>query len=183
LKIEYKKPEEAESDQALYKAANIDDLTNILNRGAFMAKAQKELELSKRNKSNLSMALCDADHFKLKNDAYGHLAGDHILKELAAIITAHLRKNDILGRYGGEEFIILLREISENEALAWGERIRLAISRHPFEVQGQPIPTTMSIGICCSSIKQTDSLSAIIKIADDALYTAKRNGRNQVVLV
>ena len=181
LKIDYKKPEEADSDQALYRAANIDALTGILNRGAFITKAQEEMILSANTKTTLSVILCDVDHFKVKNDTYGHLAGDHILRELGGLLTAQMRKYDLLARYGGEEFIMLLPETKAKEALDWAERVRATVAEHRFEFNGLSIPTTISIGICCRT-NNTDSLTATIQAADEALYSAKKSGRNRVEL-
>ncbi|MDX8127921.1 GGDEF domain-containing protein [Methylomonas sp. OY6] len=180
LKIDYKRANEAKSEQALYAAANLDAMTNILNRNAFMLRAQQELSFCKRNETRLTVMMCDADHFKRTNDNFGHLAGDQVLKELAKILNAEMRQEDFLARYGGEEFIMLLRDISSDAATTLAERIRLTVMRHAFQYQNQPIPTTLSIGVCSCRIMADTSLEAIIQAADDALYRAKKNGRNRV---
>ncbi|NJA04508.1 GGDEF domain-containing protein [Methylococcaceae bacterium WWC4] len=180
LKIDYKRFIEARSEEELYQAANIDALTGILNRNAFMMRAQQELAFCKRADARMTIVMCDADHFKQKNDTYGHLAGDQILRELANILGAEMREEDLVARYGGEEFIMLLRESSVAASVAWAERIRLTVMNHSFRFQNRYIPTTISIGICSRPIDPFLTLEAIIQAADDALYLAKKNGRNRV---
>jgi diguanylate cyclase (GGDEF)-like protein len=180
MRIDYKCYNEAESEQALYRAAYTDALTGIFNRGAFMQRAQEEFSFCKRNNVLMSIVMSDVDHFKDINDSYGHPAGDQVLMELSAILAEQMRKEDLLARYGGEEFIMLLRESSADAAAGWAERIRQIVMQYPFAYKGQPIPTTISIGICTRRISTLDSLQAIIRIADDALYLAKRNGRNRL---
>lgn len=180
LKIDYKRFSEAKSEQALYAAANLDSMTNILNRNAFMLRAQQELAFCKRNETRLTVMMCDADHFKRTNDSFGHLAGDQVLKDLAKILNAEMRQEDFLARYGGEEFIMLLREISSDAATTLAERIRHTVLGHMFQYQNRHIPTTISIGVCSCRVITDTSLEAIIQAADDALYRAKKNGRNRV---
>lgn len=180
MRIDYKCYSEAESEQALYRAAYTDALTGILNRGAFMQRALEEFSFCKRNNAFLSIVMCDVDHFKRKNDSFGHPAGDQILKDLSAILAEQMRKEDLLARYGGEEFIMLLRETPADSAAGWAERIRQIIMKYPFAYQGQSIPTTISIGICTRRVSAIDSLATIIRVADDALYFAKQKGRNRL---
>lgn len=180
MRVDYKSPGEAEADQALYQAANTDSLTTIMNRGAFMLRAEEEISYCQRHCGRLSILICDVDHFKQKNDRFGHAAGDQILKELAAILRQEMRKEDLLARYGGEEFIMLLREPPETVAFSWAERVKNKVMDHPFHFQGQSIPTTISIGLSSRSAEAIESLQAVILAADSALYLAKRNGRNRV---
>ncbi|MDD2760044.1 MAG: GGDEF domain-containing protein [Methylomonas sp.] len=180
MRIDYKCPTEAQSEQALYQAAYTDALTGILNRGAFMQRAFEEFSLCLRNSHNLTIVMCDVDFFKNINDNHGHLAGDAILKELANILNREMRCTDLLARYGGEEFIMLLRETTETDAVAWAERIRQTVMQHQFTYQGQSIPTTISMGVCTRRVTSSDSLPIVIKLADDALYAAKQNGRNRL---
>lgn len=180
LKIDYKLPSEAVSEQALYEAANIDSMTKVLNRNAFISRAQQEFSYCKRNHSRLTVMMCDADHFKLTNDNYGHLAGDQVLRDLAKILQAEMRHEDLLARYGGEEFIMLLREISAEAAVALAERIRMTVLKHTFRYQNLTIPSTLSIGLCTRRVDVPMTLDDIIRTADDALYRAKKNGRNRV---
>lgn len=180
MRIDYKCCNEAASVQALYQAAYTDELTGILNRGAFMLRAQEEFSFCKRNNALMSIVMCDVDHFKLINDNYGHPAGDHILKELSAILAAQMRREDLLGRYGGEEFIMLLRETPEDAAEGWADRVRQTVMQYPFIYQGLAIPTTISIGLCTRRVTALDALPTIIRVADNALYRAKQNGRNRL---
>lgn len=180
LKIDYKRCCEAKSEQALYQAANIDAMTNILNRHAFMLRAQQALSFCKHHNTPLTVMMCDADHFKLTNDNFGHLAGDQVLRDLARILNAKMRQEDLLARYGGEEFIILLRAIPADAAVALAERIRSTVMRHVFRYHTLRIPTTLSIGLCSCRVGSSPSLEALIQAADDALYRAKKNGRNRV---
>ena len=124
--------------------------------------------------------MCDADHFKLTNDNFGHLAGDQVLKDLAKILDAEMRQEDLLARYGGEEFIMLLRDTPADAASALAERIRATVMQHAFQYQNLIIPTTISLGLCSRQVDASSSLDLIIQAADDALYRAKKNGRNRV---
>ena len=180
MKIEYKKASEVESEIELYEAANIDALTNIPNRRAFMTRAQEEFSFCKRNNCYLTIIMCDIDHFKRINDNFGHPAGDQVLKELAHFLHTQMREEDMLARYGGEEFIMLLRDTAANAANRWAERVRGKVEQINFSVQNMIIPATLSIGVCSRNGKQITSLNAIIKEADDALYQAKNKGRNRV---
>ncbi len=180
MRIDYKCCNEAASEQALYQAAYTDALTGILNRGAFMLRAHEEFSFCKRNNALLSIVICDVDHFKRKNDNYGHAAGDQILKELSTILSAEMRREDLLARYGGEEFIMLLRETPAEAAEGWADRIRQTVMHYPFAYQRQAIPTTISIGLCTHRVSTIDSLPTMIRVADNALYRAKQSGRNRL---
>ena len=180
MRIDYKKPGEAQSEQALYQAANTDVLTQIPNRRAFVIRGQEELSFCKRNRSSLTVIMCDVDHFKKINDTFGHPAGDQVLKDLAEMLNKEMRTEDTLARYGGEEFIMLLRGSTENQALVLAERIREKVARKAFIYQHQKIPATLSIGICSRKCALINSLESMIQAADRALYQAKKNGRNQI---
>lgn len=179
MKIDYKIGKEAQSEMELLQAATTDSLTAVMNRHAFMARANQEFSFCKRNGGALAVLMCDVDHFKQKNDSFGHPAGDLILRELGQILIGAIRQEDMLARYGGEEFIMLLREASEQDAWACAEKIREAVMRHPFTFQDTIMPTTISIGVCCRGAVTEESLEDLIQAADDALYRAKRNGRNR----
>ncbi len=178
MKIEFKKASEVHTEKAIYSAAYTDDLTHLLNRRSFIKRAQEAFSLCKRNNGNMAIIMCDVDHFKQINDTYGHPAGDHILKELAKLL--HLRKDDIVARYGGEEFIILMRNTTKESARLQAERIRKTVEQFNFMVQEQKIFITISIGICHQRGKDHYALDAVIKKADDALYLAKKKGRNRI---
>ncbi len=182
MKVEYKKASEVQSEKALYVAANTDALTKVLNRHAFMTRAEDEVAISQQFNTKIAVIMCDVDHFKKTNDTYGHPAGDHVLVELAEILNSEMRKDDLLARYGGEEFIILLRNTDTDAVSKWAERIREKVESFEFIFDKEVIPTTLSIGICNKNGGDIPSLNTLIKEADDNLYKAKNNGRNQVVI-
>jgi diguanylate cyclase (GGDEF)-like protein len=124
--------------------------------------------------------MTDLDHFKAKNDNYGHQAGDAILAEAAKRMKASLRQQDIIGRYGGEEFIIFLSGASRAEALEVGERIRKRVDQSPVNVKGQQLVQTVSVGIACFP-DDGQTTESLIHRADSCLYVAKKGGRNMVV--
>ena len=180
MKIEYKKASEVKIENALYNAANTDNLTKILNRHAFMSRAEEEVLSCIQNNERLAIIMCDVDHFKRINDNFGHPAGDRILMDLAEVLQSQMRKNDMLARYGGEEFIMLLRNEETDSIAKLAERIRQKVEQYDFSFEDTQIPTTLSIGVCNRTGIEIHSLSALIKEADNALYQAKNNGRNSV---
>ena len=121
----------------------------------------------------------DLDHFKAVNDTYGHLAGDRVLKETAQRVKKAIRPYDLLGRYGGEEFVILMTEIDKANVAAATERIRLDVCKAPVVFEGKEIPITASFGIAYAA--PVNDMTTAIKCADEALYQAKDGGRNRVV--
>ncbi len=180
MKVDFKKSEEADREASLYAAANTDSLTQLANRRAFLASAEQELSLCKRKNDSIAIVMADVDHFKQKNDTYGHPAGDYVLKEIARILMENVRQSDIAARYGGEEFIVLLRGTVPELACAWAERLRNAVEHYRFNYNDSFIPTTVSMGVCSMQGRNVDDLHLLIKMADDALYEAKKNGRNRV---
>lgn len=170
--------------------ANHDPLTGALNRRSFM----ERLGSSMQKVFNLQQCCCivmlDIDYFKNFNDTYGHVAGDAALKHVVAVIGHVLRGDDMLGRYGGEEFIFLLPRTDTIHGMKIAERVRKAIENNPVQVESQAIPITASLGlvsICQPESEPDDGIENFIterlKLADMALYQAKKQGRNRVVLV
>jgi diguanylate cyclase (GGDEF)-like protein len=159
--------------------ATTDSLTGISNRRHWEQIAELFFVKSKRYNSRLSLLMCDVDHFKKINDTYGHHIGDIVLIEISSLLTILLRSSDLIGRYGGEEFIILLPETDINHAIKAADKIRIIIEK--FFQTNRDYPTcTISIGV--SSIEPNDrSLEECILKADKALYYAKRNGRNRAI--
>ncbi|MCB0272679.1 MAG: diguanylate cyclase [Bdellovibrionales bacterium] len=163
----------------LYRLATIDGLTQILNKNFFQAKLVEEFSRAKRYGRELSFILMDLDHFHKLNNTYGHLAGDFILRNVASLISRNLRKEDFFGRYGGEEFAILLPEIKIDNAMLLAEKLRSIVEHANFTYEGDRISVTTSIGV--STV--TESIAnetELVKKADDALYDAKAKGRNKV---
>ena len=153
-------------------------LTGAFNRRHIEEVVKREFERADRYGRPLTVAMLDADHFKRVNDSYGHQVGDDVLRELADRCRRTLRSNDVLGRYGGEEFVIVFPETGLDEARVVAERLRGAIAERPVSTGDLSLPVTVSIGLATSSRGQTpDSLLAR---ADAALYAAKRGGRNLV---
>ena len=156
-----------------------DSLTLVSTRRYFLERLVEELRRSMRHKTNLSFLMLDLDHFKEKNDKFGHLVGDVVLKEVAVILKGTLREIDIIGRYGGEEFAIALTGIGRDGALQVAERIRRNIEDAVFKAYDEVVSTTVSIGLSVFPDDAAD-INNIIESADQALYKAKESGRNKV---
>jgi len=156
-----------------------DTLTGIYNRRYFYELAQKEFSRSKRYQSPVSIIMIDIDHFKNVNDQYGHLAGDQVLIQFVQRIQEELRTPDILARFGGEEFIILLPETNLGEATQVAERLREVTAQYPFLLVTAQVYITISLGVSCFRFT-TISLDHLIDESDKALYEAKQFGRNRV---
>ena len=161
--------------------ATYDSLTGLLNRPAILTRLQHRLEKLHREEAPFSLLLCDVDHFKKVNDLYGHDAGDSVLQEVAARFRGAVRARDYVGRYGGEEFLLLLQDCGPATLPSRAEQIRCSICTKPIEVQAGFLETSVSIG-AASVTREHMSLRAteIIKRADEALYVAKAEGRNCV---
>jgi len=168
-------------EQRLLEMNMKDALTGINNRRCLEIRLREEIERHKRYAHPLSLIIFDIDCFKQINDTYGHQCGDYILTEVAATISKTIRSEDILARFGGDEFCCLLPETSSGAALVLAERFRKKIARRIFRSQNDKIKTTISLGVAALSEGDTKS-AALLKKADDALYEAKNNGRNQVAL-
>ncbi len=175
---------QAELNQAredLAFQADHDVLTGLMNRRAVMRSLEKEISRAQRTQEALCIALCDIDHFKEVNDTYGHLAGDLVLQEVAEHMIATLRPYDHIGRYGGEEFLIVLNARSD-QVLNTFERLRRATAEKQFVIEQTTLSITMSFGITVL-LPNADNRDAksLIACADRALYKAKNAGRNRVV--
>ncbi|MFA5912463.1 MAG: GGDEF domain-containing protein [Burkholderiales bacterium] len=164
----------------LARLAMIDPLTAILNRRAFMLEYERELSRCTREKVGLALAIFDIDHFKDVNDNYGHLVGDQVLRRIADTLRASLRGHDVLGRYGGEEFALLMPGADTAAAMTGTERVRLAVGERPIRVGEVSIPVTISAGVAAFGVNGSD-WESLLRSADAALYEAKRGGRNRVV--
>jgi diguanylate cyclase (GGDEF)-like protein len=163
----------------MYNMATLDGLTRIYNKKFVMDKLKYEIDRAMRYQRPLSLIMIDIDHFKKINDTYGHVAGDFVLKETSALYMQYLRKADILGRYGGEEFIIILPECHIQQAIQTAEKIRSKIAESVFRYETTDIKVTVSLGISANAHDAADP-NFLIKTADRALYIAKMNGRNQI---
>jgi diguanylate cyclase (GGDEF)-like protein len=160
-----------------YKATH-DSLTSLLNRGSILELLAGELKRRQRNKRPIGIVLGDVDHFKLVNDTYGHILGDEVLREIARRLLGSVRSYDLVGRYGGEEFIVVLNNCTVEKAVDRAEEIRKAIGSSPIRTTHGPIPITMSLGVSTSLHSDTRPLEEVLCEVDDALYAAKSAGRN-----
>ena len=180
LKLEFKDQSELEREDALFKAATTDALTRVPNRRSFMDGAKVSWSAAKRANRWIHAILLDVDFFKKVNDTWGHPAGDFVLKEVAGILDRVRREEDLIARWGGEEFVFLLAGIESKQAIAFAERARKAIESHRITWEDKLIPVTVSLGLASVQGASAESLDVLIAEADARLYQAKRNGRNQV---
>lgn len=168
----------------LYRAATQsalrDPLTGTGNRVAMDQTLQREIEMARRHMQPLSLLMLDIDHFKRVNDSHGHSAGDEVLKAVAASIKSQLRNVDMVFRFGGEEFLILLSNTPREAAAMVGERLRFAAQAQEYLADGQVIDLTVSLG--CSTLLPGESAESLLRRADSALYVAKREGRNRLAM-
>ena len=164
----------------LKELAMKDSLTGLYNHAVLIELLEKELSKQKRNKGHISFIMLDIDYFKRINDTYGHMSGDMILKELSNILMSSLRKGDIVGRYGGEEFGIVLVGTNKHDAFHLCERIRKKIEDYNFFFDDRVIKITVSMGIFSNDYNSSITGNEIIQKADEQLYKVKTGGRNQV---
>lgn len=174
--------QEERAMKQVFEAALRDALTGALNRGALEERLEAELGHANRHSHDLSVVIFDLDHFKRVNDTFGHLGGDAVLRSAAELVRSVLRADDVLGRYGGEEFLIVARGTDLQHAATMAERLRETLVRSPVAFEGQEIHVTASGGVaslaCCGDRRDRTTLLAI---ADGRLYRAKEAGRNRIV--
>jgi len=169
----------AASGKKLQTLTRMDDQTNMFNRRYLQNRLDQEFELFLRdNNNNRILLMIDIDHFKQINDTYGHLAGDYVLNRVAQIINDRVRKSDTCGRYGGEEFLILLHNSATDKAMEFAESLRQSIEMQPINFNNNPIHATVSIGISLINASMQSSQDWIQQ-ADSAMYQSKQQGRNQ----
>jgi len=167
--------------QNLFRAANIDALTQLYNKKYFMDVLSKEFSFTRRDKQALSLMMVDIDHFKKINDTYGHIAGDMVLKSVGQHLLKHVRLENIACRYGGEEFAVILRNVTLELAHTVAERLRVSLAAERIDFKGKPISITVSIGIATYDSTNFETMEDLIQRADEFLYEAKTNGRNRTV--
>ena len=154
-----------------------DGLTGLYNRRHASKRLEDEIARARRNSTGLCVAMCDVDHFKAINDEFGHSAGDHVLQQIANSLTEYVRRNDIVSRWGGEEFLVIFSEIKLTAARIVAERLRGRLASTP-QVEGGPEQISVSIGL--AMLQKGVTADALIEQADQALYRAKARGRNRV---
>jgi two-component system cell cycle response regulator len=167
--------------EELREQATKDFLTRIWNRSSILDILQRELARGGREKRPVGVVLADLDHFKSVNDTYGHFAGDAVLREFARRMLTSIRAYDAIGRYGGEEFLVILPGCDEGATLRQAERMRAALDIEPMVINDEQRLVTCSFGATTWTPGQQVSADALIRVADDALYSAKHQGRNRVV--
>jgi diguanylate cyclase (GGDEF)-like protein len=176
------KKSESELGKALEEVQRLaitDSLTGLYNRRHFFELAEHELQRARRYRRSLSAIMLDIDHFKQVNDTYGHAVGDHVLKEVADSCRQAMRKEEVLGRYGGEEFVIMMPESNLVATCQVAERLRQSIAQKTIDTEVGPVMVTVSLGVITLD-DECSTLETLLAGADQALYWAKRSGRNRV---
>jgi two-component system, cell cycle response regulator len=171
---------EADYHEEIYRLTIMDALTETHNKRSLFQFLEYELARSERHHRPLSVLMFDIDRFKALNDRLGHLAGDSILRELAATIRTHVRKVDLFARYGGEEFVLVLPETTREEALICAEQVRERVATHPFHFEAETHKVTISLGVASTTGDAALTPTTFIAEADANLYRAKHAGRNRV---
>lgn len=163
-----------------HELANYDMLTGIANRRLLQQTLRRDAERATREHAPYAVLMVDIDHFKAVNDTHGHLAGDAVLRHVAHLLQARVRGQDMVGRWGGEEFLVLLPATTLEGARQLAEAVRASVCDAPGHYDGIPLPVTISIGICADILQPGDRPRLLVDAADKALYAAKQDGRNRV---
>jgi len=172
-----------QTQEALREQAMKDGLTGIWNRGSILDILAREIDRAHRTRSDLGLLMIDLDHFKQINDTHGHQCGDAVLRAVTTRIHAQMRSYDSFGRYGGEEFLIVVPGCEPAMLAAQADRLRLAIAEEPIEVDGISLTLTASFGATSFDHAHPCSVDDLVRAADAALYDAKRDGRNCVAVL
>ena len=170
---------EAQYHEEIYRLMTVDGLTELHNKRFFSESLEKEISRAKRYERPFSLVLFDIDHFKKINDTYGHLAGDAVLRQLGALIRGRVRRDDVPARTGGEEFAVILPEVSCEGAVILADKLRRSVEDSTFRFEGTIIPVTISLGVAEWDPNIEDP-AELVKRTDEKLYDAKRSGRNRV---
>ena len=168
--------------ETLQHKASHDSLTGLWNHGEIMGILRQELARAKRREKHLGVIMADLDNFKKVNDGYGHLVGDEVLRAVVQRMQALVRPYDSIGRYGGEEFIMVLPECCRECGYTLAERVRLSVCDEPIATSEGPIPVSISLGVVSAGGDGLSDEKTVLKAADAALYRAKQSGRNRVEL-
>jgi diguanylate cyclase len=182
LSLEEQKLELEQLNYRLSVIASMDSMTQLLNRREFEIQVNTEMKVFREEGFTSSMVITDIDQFKIVNDTYGHPAGDELLKQFSLLLKAVLRDKDLIARWGGEEFVIMIHETNPNDAFKIAERLRKKIENTVFHIEGNNIHVTASFGIAPLISTDEEPLYTSYLKADKALYRAKENGRNKTVI-
>lgn len=178
LQFRYQDEREVEFHALMQTYKTQDPLTDALNRRAFVTELEKEVGFARRHREPLSLLMFDVDHFKQINDTFGHVNGDRVLRAIAARVREVKRKEDVFARFGGEEFVILLRATDAEGAYLLAERVRGAVEQLSLEADGRKVRCTISIGVATLG-EGANHAAALVDLADKRLYRAKAHGRNR----
>ena len=181
LRIKALQEELARANDTLRRMSQTDGLTGVDNRRHIEERLTEMFDHAARLNEPLAVVMCDVDHFKSVNDTLGHQAGDAVLKQLAEVLRETAREIDRVGRYGGEEFVVLLPGSNASDAEAFAERVRRAVAERDFAYPGGTVRRTLSAGVAGWPHPEVRHQEGLVKAADDALYVAKQRGRNRVV--
>ena len=171
---------EAVYHEEIYRMMITDGLTGIANRRKLDEALENEFLRAKRYGRPLSIAILDADHFKKVNDTHGHIVGDFVLKKLATLFQQNIRREELLGRYGGEEFVVVMPEVDSSGAFQLAEKLGKTVESTVFKSGEAELPITISVGV--ATLGAEESVKAFIDTADQALYKSKEDGRNRVTI-
>jgi diguanylate cyclase (GGDEF)-like protein len=180
LKFTFQDEIEEAFQRRMFESASRDGLTGLYNRRFLLARLQSEFAFAARHETPLSLIIFDIDHFKNVNDTFGHLAGDHVLVAVGQLVTPMIRAEDVFGRFGGEEFVIISRSAAPPFPDTVAERVRASVERCDFAHDGKVIHVTLSLGIARMPHPETKALGDLLGRADRAMYEAKAAGRNCV---
>lgn len=169
---------ESQYHETIYRMTIMDGLTGIHNKRYLVEQLDRELSRATRHERPLTLVICDIDHFKRVNDEFGHLAGDHVLKEVAQLAKSRLRPDDVIARYGGEEFAVILPETDLRGGIRIADELRKMIATETFVFEEEDIDVTISCGV--AQLDPTWRSYDFVRAADEQLYEAKRSGRNRV---
>jgi diguanylate cyclase (GGDEF)-like protein len=169
--------------EALRTKAAHDPLTGLWNHGEILRQLGLELERARRAGQRVGVIMIDVDHFKSVNDSFGHLAGDAVLRAVADVMPTLMRAYDSVGRYGGDEFLVVMPDCSVERAETFAERLRAGVGTNPMDTSEGLIPVSMSLGAAVSRVGAEADVRSLVQAADQALYEAKHAGRNRVHVV
>jgi len=170
------------ADEVNRRLAALDELTGVANRRSIIAALDRDVSRAIRTREPLAVMMVDIDLFKRVNDEHGHLAGDQVLRSVVDVVRHRIRSQDIVGRYGGEEFLVVLCDTPAQGAQQLAEQLREAVQASHFPWNGKELAVTVSVGVFGGRLEPGDSWDQLIHTADSALYRAKQTGRNRVVV-